>query len=221
MGFRSQVHTEDLQNIWRNYYFNSIIHVGQPWIRTGRCLYLTWEGWMEHLLERNILDSLGNPLSLQIQCWWSESWSILFLLNIFLWKNWQPRKWTTLQSTAQIKIHCTCTSVRMSAGIPVDISILQSNRNSPKKWTKTITNIHALSGEKSWTSHRKDLTHNSNIGSEHHESNIMQNNSSDAQRCRLGNHRRIFWGQSFCHHGCFLWPFLSTVIGKRIWSYFD
>lgn len=35
------------------------------------------------------------------------------------------------KKTAQIKIHCT--SVRMSAGIPVDISILQSNRNNPKK----------------------------------------------------------------------------------------
>lgn len=38
--------------------------------------------------------------------------------------------------TAQIKIYCT--SVRMSAGIPVDMSILQSNRNNPKKQARTI-----------------------------------------------------------------------------------
>ena len=36
-----------------------------------------------------------------------------------------------LQCTAHMKIHYT--SVRMSAGIPVDMSILQSNRNNPKK----------------------------------------------------------------------------------------
>lgn len=37
-----------------------------------------------------------------------------------------------LQSTTN-KIKIYGTSVRMSAGIPVDMSILQSNRNNPKK----------------------------------------------------------------------------------------
>ena len=107
------------------------------------CMLPGWVGWSIHLREIFLI------------CWESSDhfrYSVngLKVNHNFDWLKFfsktndnlgiHDRKvWRHLQSTAYIKIQVYCTSVRMSAGIPVDISILQSNRNNPKKRPQLIS----------------------------------------------------------------------------------